>query len=116
MRISINSNVLSFFKKDIKVTLEDDVLYYQCRNNPDRGGKEPAVIFFITHNQPAMSKKSSAKSEECTGEFCEMTPEEREQQIRITAYYLWKQKGEKHGEDRDDWFEAEASFHEDYSD
>ncbi|NMW18275.1 MAG: DUF2934 domain-containing protein [Chlorobiaceae bacterium] len=63
-----------------------------------------------------MSKKSSAKSEECTGEFCEMTPEEREQQIRITAYYLWKQKGEKHGEDRDDWFEAEASFHEDYSD
>ncbi|MCX6180159.1 MAG: DUF2934 domain-containing protein [Chlorobiales bacterium] len=42
--------------------------------------------------------------------------EQREEWIRDMAYYLWKKKGEKHGEDREDWLAAEASFNEDYSD
>jgi hypothetical protein len=45
-----------------------------------------------------------------------MSPEEREKEIRLAAYYIWKQKGEQQGEDKEDWYEAEVSFHEDYSD
>lgn len=45
-----------------------------------------------------------------------MTPEEREEAVRLAAYYLWKKKGERHGEDRDDWSEAEDSFEDSYKD
>lgn len=38
-----------------------------------------------------------------------LTSDEREEQIRLAAYYRWKAKGEKHGEDRDDWFDAQDS-------
>jgi hypothetical protein len=34
------------------------------------------------------------------------TPEMQEEEIRIAAYYLWKEKGEKHGSDTEDWLEA----------
>ena len=53
-----------------------------------------------------MTHKSSTKSD----------LDRKLKQVREIAYYLWKKKGEKHGEDRDDWFAAEASFHEDYTD
>ena len=33
-----------------------------------------------------------------------------EEQVRLSAYYSWKSKGEKHGEDMADWFEAEESL------
>ncbi|TLU50877.1 MAG: DUF2934 domain-containing protein [Chlorobium sp.] len=63
-----------------------------------------------------MSHKISTKRKLNKKANTEPTPEEQEDQIRLTAYYLWKEKGEKHGEDRDDWFEAESSFKEDYTD
>ncbi|MBZ4218939.1 MAG: DUF2934 domain-containing protein [Chlorobium sp.] len=32
--------------------------------------------------------------------------QEHEEQVRLAAYYRWKSRGENHGEDRADWFEA----------
>jgi hypothetical protein len=62
-----------------------------------------------------MSKKSQKRVEpEMTDGV--MTPQEREEAIRLAAYYLWKKKGERHGEDRDDWSEAEDSFADSYND
>ena len=36
-----------------------------------------------------------------------LTSDEREEQLRIAAYYRWKAKGKKYGTDKDDWYEAE---------
>jgi hypothetical protein len=44
------------------------------------------------------------------------TPEEREDAIRLAAYYRWKKRGENHGEDREDWLEAEDSFADSHDD
>ncbi|MEI6847200.1 MAG: DUF2934 domain-containing protein [Chlorobiaceae bacterium] len=35
------------------------------------------------------------------------TPQVSEDEIRLTAYYLWQEKGCKDGCDVDDWLEAE---------
>jgi hypothetical protein len=45
-----------------------------------------------------------------TDETMVMNPEWREEEIRLAAYYLWKEKGENHGSDAEDWLEAEESF------
>ena len=63
-----------------------------------------------------MSNGSNVKAKQVTEIEKELTPEEREEQVRLAAYYRWKEKGEKHGEDRDDWFEAEDSVGNDIAD
>jgi len=63
-----------------------------------------------------MPKNSTVRPEERERESYDLSTDEREDDIRLAAYYLWKLRGEKHGEDRDDWYAAEASFHEDYTD
>ena len=81
----------------------------------------PALLFFcrkifITRAKHQQTMRNqSHHPEECTCEFCEMSPDERENEIRLAAYYIWEKKGEKQGEDKEDWYEAEVSFHEDYS-
>ncbi len=56
-----------------------------------------------------MSNKTSAKKMVREAEPG-LTEEERDELVRLAAYYLWKKKGERHGGNRDDWFEAEESF------
>ena len=45
-----------------------------------------------------------------------LTSEEREEQLRLAAYYRWKAKGKKHGSDKEDWYEAEDSMADDIVD
>ncbi len=42
-----------------------------------------------------------------TYETTASTQELREEEIRLAAYYLWKEKGENHGSDTEDWVQAE---------
>jgi hypothetical protein len=39
--------------------------------------------------------------------------EQQAEQIRLAAYYRWKEKGEPQGSEVEDWLEAEASVEED---
>ena len=66
--------------------------------------------YFLTleKNQTAMSNKSSGKKKGKKKDLY-LTDEERDESVRLAAYYLWKKKGERHGENRDDWFEAVGS-------
>ncbi|TLU83852.1 MAG: DUF2934 domain-containing protein [Chlorobium sp.] len=41
-----------------------------------------------------------------------MTSDEREDRIRLAAYYIWKANGEPEGTDVQDWSQAEASVAE----
>lgn len=36
--------------------------------------------------------------------------ENREELTKLAAYYRWKERGEQHGEDLNDWYEAEKSL------
>lgn len=63
-----------------------------------------------------MSKKTLKRVEPEMTDQAAMTSDEREEAIRLAAYYLWKKRGERHGEDRDDWIEAEDSFPDPYDD
>ncbi|MBC8525069.1 MAG: DUF2934 domain-containing protein [Chlorobium phaeobacteroides] len=40
----------------------------------------------------------------------EVTQEQREEQVRLAAYYLWKENGEPQGTDLDDWLHAETAL------
>ena len=62
-----------------------------------------------------MSKKTRKREEPETIDDV-LTHEQREEAIRLAAYYRWKKRGEREGEDRDDWFEAEEVFNDSFSD
>jgi hypothetical protein len=40
----------------------------------------------------------------------EVTPDIREEQIRLAAYFRWEAKGKQHGYHDEDWAEAEDSL------
>jgi len=54
------------------------------------------------------SKKSKETEPELNKEKASVS-EQQEEEIRLTAYYLWEKKGKNHGSDVDDWIEAEKT-------
>ncbi len=48
-------------------------------------------------------------SQEKSCKVLEEHVETLEEKVTLAAYYRWKEKGEQHGCDLDDWFEAEES-------
>jgi hypothetical protein len=41
-----------------------------------------------------------------------LTPEQREEQIRLAAYFIWKANGEPGGTAEEDWVQAAEAFAE----
>ncbi len=46
-------------------------------------------------------------SKKCENKDSELTPEQREEKIRLESYYQWKAKDGNLWSDKTDWYEAE---------
>ena len=55
-----------------------------------------------------MAKKSKKEEVTAPDDYeATISPEQQEEDIRLTAYYLWEMKGRRNGADVEDWLEAE---------
>ncbi|MCW8796853.1 MAG: DUF2934 domain-containing protein [Chlorobium sp.] len=53
--------------------------------------------------------KATKKPAATTVPVLTISPEERENSIRVAAYYSWEQRGRIHGFDIQDWIQAEKN-------
>ncbi|MBL6956856.1 MAG: DUF2934 domain-containing protein [Chlorobium phaeobacteroides] len=58
--------------------------------------------------KPAV-KTAKANTAEKKAPVFTVSPEERENNIRVAAYYCWEQRGKIHGCDVQDWVQAEEN-------
>lgn len=61
-----------------------------------------------TTTEKETKKKAPAKKSKKTETV--LTPEMREEQTRVAAYYRWEANGKNEGTDIDDWYEAEKGL------
>ena len=59
---------------------------------------------------------TNTEAEATTAALTSEQQEQREEQVRLAAHYLWQAKGKNLWSDKDDWFEAEDSVIEDFKD
>lgn len=57
------------------------------------------------------TKRNTAMSNDAI-EQDSLTPEQREEQIRLAAYFIWQANGEPEGTAEEDWLRAEDAFAE----
>ncbi len=54
-----------------------------------------------------MAKKSKKEEVTAPDDYeATISPEQQEEDIRLSAYYLWESKGRRNGWDIEDWLEA----------
>lgn len=75
-----------------------------CRSKTDVVTCVLRVFFMQTITSNPLTKNVMENN---TYETTASTQELREEEIRLAAYYLWKEKGENHGSDTEDWVQAE---------
>lgn len=86
----------------------------KCRTKVEMADIKPVVMKNGRNGMQGFCSKCGTKMFIIT-KIPEKIPEnrtERENEIRMMAYYLWEREGCHHGHDRDHWIQAESIWNE----